>query len=76
VNPLKSFCAPGSTEMAEADIAAETNFLREYFPFTFMVSLSATSLRSGAHIIAQQRPDAAAALSQHLSQYFFPTKFP
>src|SRR5216683_5585907 len=44
----KSFCAPGSTEIAEADIAEATNFLREYFPF--MATLPETNLRShGAH---------------------------
>jgi hypothetical protein len=32
VNSPKSLCAPGSTEIAEADIAEATNFLREYFP--------------------------------------------
>src|ERR1700687_2555868 len=49
-NPLKSFCAPGNTEIAEADIAEATNFLREYFPFTFMATLPATNLGTdGAH---------------------------
>src|SRR6266852_262155 len=53
VNPLKVFCAPGSTEIAEADIAEVRNFLREYFPF--MVTLPAASLRShGAHHSATQ----------------------
>src|SRR4029077_2178450 len=58
VNPLKSFCAPGSTEIAEADIAVETNFLREYFPF--MVTLPRRISAYAAHIIAQHRHAAGA----------------
>ena len=42
-NPLKSFGTPGSTEIAEADIAEATNFLREYFCFPFKVALPANA---------------------------------
>src|SRR6266852_6656580 len=80
VNPLKVFCAPGSTEIAEADIAEVRNFLREYFPF--MVTLPAASLRShGAHHSATQvrrspQPVWRVLLfSVPLSQYLFPRKF-
>jgi hypothetical protein len=51
---------PGSTEIAEAEIAEATNFLREYFLFTFMATLPATNFAPTAHIIAQPRPDVAA----------------
>src|SRR5713226_9243446 len=45
----KSFCAPGSTEIAEADIAEATNFLREYFCLPFMVALRRNLCSDGAH---------------------------
>src|SRR6266446_5896890 len=44
-NPLNSFCAPGSTEIAEADIAEATNFLREYFAPTMAASRRNSWLR-------------------------------
>src|SRR5260370_27746139 len=36
-NPLKSFGSPGRTEIADADIAVQPNFLRDYFRFTSIV---------------------------------------
>src|ERR1700682_1369432 len=81
VNPIKRFGAPGSTEIAEADIAEATNFLREYFCFPFMVALPTQPSAQTAHIIAQQKPTVAAAairvllFSVPLSQYLFPRKF-
>src|SRR6266849_4583249 len=77
--PCKSFCAPGSTEMAEADTAEATNSLREYFCLAFMVALL-PKLPQTALIIAQQRPGVAASIrvllfSVPLCQYLFPRKF-
>src|SRR5690242_8323951 len=60
-NPLNSFCAPGSMEIAEVDTAEATNFLREYFPFTIMARLPSQLSAQTAHIIAQARAEVATA---------------
>ena len=49
-----SFGAPGSTEIAEADIAEATNLLREYLCFPFTAALPASTTRDGAHHSATQ----------------------
>src|SRR6266478_2504971 len=79
-NPLRSFCDPGSTEMAEADTAEATNFLREYFCLAFMVALPTQRSTQTALIIAHRKPNLAAGIrvllfSVPLCQYLFPRKF-
>src|SRR5579859_1348441 len=89
VIPRKNFGAPGNTEIADAEIAEATNFLREYLCFWSISSPNATGCCT-AHIIAQPRTSRIAAGARRPtkagiqvllfpvpgSQYFSPTKFP
>jgi hypothetical protein len=70
-NPLRSFGAPGKTEIAEADIAEVTNFLREHFFFPFTGPSRRTHFAQSAHIIAQARPRITAVNRVLLFQYAF-----
>jgi hypothetical protein len=77
VNQRRRFWAPGNTEIAEADMAEATNFLREYFRLAFMGILSTQICCSPAHIITHPAGRWLAVLLLPVLgvQYFFPTKF-